>query len=46
MRVVGTYFDTLARDASGRWRFAHRIFRVRYADDAPAGGQVFDDLPR
>ncbi|AKU94088.1 hypothetical protein AKJ09_00752 [Labilithrix luteola] len=41
MRVAGTYFDTF-RKVEGRWRFTHRVFRARYADDTPLPGRVFD----
>lgn len=39
MRVAGTYFDTF-RKVDGRWRFSHRIFRARYADDTALGGRL------
>lgn len=44
MNVAGTYFETL-RKVDGKWRFAHRVFRVRYADDLPVPGQVFENRP-
>lgn len=40
MRVAGTYFDTLRKDG-GAWRFVHRVFHARYADDAVLTGQIF-----
>jgi ketosteroid isomerase-like protein len=44
MRVAGTYFDAF-RKADGTWRFSHRIFRARYAEDTPLAGRIFEDAP-
>jgi hypothetical protein len=42
MHSAGTYYDQVSR-VDGVWRFAHRVFRVRYTDNVAVPGEVHEN---
>jgi hypothetical protein len=42
MHSAGTYYDQVSKQ-DGVWRFAHRVFRVRYTDNLAVPGQVHEN---
>ena len=44
MHSAGTYYDQVSRQ-DGVWRFAHRVFRVRYTDNLAVPGEVHENRP-
>ena len=43
MHAAGTYYDELAK-VNGKWRFKHRIFRVRYMDEIAVPGKIYENV--
>ena len=40
MQTAGTFHDHVIKQLDGVWRFAHRVFRVRYTDSLPSQGEI------
>jgi len=44
--IWGMYFDEMARDVDGEWRFRSRLFRFAWIDAEAGPGQVIAQPPR
>lgn len=43
MHTAGTFHDHVVKQLDGVWRFAHRVFRVRYTESLPGQGATHEN---
>ena len=43
IHTAGTFQDQVIKQLDGVWRFAHRVFRVRYTESLPGQGEIHEN---